>query len=104
VVLPQALPGIITGVILAMSRAIGEAAPVIAVMGGILGTTRGLSNLMDASPVLPVTIYRWSNHQNIAYESLAAAAIIVLLLILLAINSLAILIRYRLMQQRIRVE
>lgn len=103
VVLPQALPGIMTGAILAISRAIGEAAPVIAVMGGILGTTRGISNLMDASPVLPVTIYKWSNHQNVAYESLAAAAIIVLLLILLTINSLAIFVRNRLNQQRIQV-
>jgi phosphate transport system permease protein len=104
VVLPQALPGILTGAILALSRAIGEAAPVIAVMGGILGTTRGLSNLMDGTPVLPVTIYKWSGHQNHEYENLAAAAIIVLLMILLTINALAIAIRYRLAQKRIRVE
>ncbi len=94
VVVPSALPGIMTGTILAMSRAIGEAAPIIAVMGGILGTTRGLTNLMDPTPILPVTIYKWSGHQNVQYESLAAAAIIVLLLILLLINSASIAIRY----------
>jgi phosphate transport system permease protein len=99
-VLPQALPRIMTGAILAMSRAIGEAAPVIAVMGGVLGTTRGLTNLMEATPVLPVTIYKWSSHPNVQYEQLAAGAIIVLLLILLFINSIAIAIRYRLSQQR----
>ncbi len=93
-VLPSALPGIMTGAILSMSRAVGEAAPIIAVMGGILGTTRGLSNLMDASPVLPVTIYKWSSHQNVAYENLAAGAIIVLLVFLLLMNSVAIWIRY----------
>lgn len=99
VVLPQALPRIMTGAILAMSRAIGEAAPVIAVMGGVLGTTRGLSNLMESTPVLPVTIYKWSSHQNVEYEKLAAAAILVLLVALLIINSIAIAIRYRLKQK-----
>ena len=49
-VLPAATPGIMTGAILSMSRAIGEAAPVIAVMGSVLGTTRGIESLMSQTP------------------------------------------------------
>ncbi len=94
-VLPAATPGIMTGAILAMSRAIGEAAPVLAVMGGVLGTTTGLSGLMDKTPVLPVTIYRWASDENEGFEHLSAAAIIVLLIILLLMNSVAIYIRNR---------
>ncbi len=94
-VLPSALPGIMTGAILAMSRAIGEAAPLLAVMGGVISTTNRLGNLMDKSPVLPVTIYRWAQDENPAYENLAAAAIIVLLVFLLLMNSVAIFVRYR---------
>jgi phosphate transport system permease protein len=94
-VLPTAMPGIMTGAILAMSRAVGEAAPVIAVMGGLLATTRNLGNLMDPSPALPVTIYKWTLHPNNAYDALAASAIIVLLLFLVSLNSIAIYVRYR---------
>ena len=94
-VLPSALPGIMTGAILAMSRAIGEAAPLLAVMGGVISTTNSLGNLMDKSPVLPVTIYRWAQDENPAFENLAAAAIIVLLVFLLLMNSIAILVRNR---------
>lgn len=94
-VLPAALPGIMTGAILAMSRAIGEAAPLLAVMGGVISTTNSLGNLMDKSPVLPVTIYRWAQDENPAFENLAAAAIIVLLVFLLLMNSVAILVRNR---------
>ncbi len=94
-VLPSATPGIMTGAILAMSRAVGEAAPVLAVMGGVLGTTSGLSSLMDKTPVLPVTIFKWAGDENAGFENLSAAAIIVLLVFLLMMNSVAILIRYR---------
>ena len=94
-VLPSATPGIMTGAILAMSRAVGEAAPLLAVMGGILGTTNHLSSLMDKTPVLPVTIFKWAGDENQGFEHLSAAAIIILLAILLLLNSVAILIRYR---------
>lgn len=94
-VLPSALPGIMTGAILAMSRAIGEAAPLLAVMGGVISTTNSLGSLMDKSPVLPVTIYRWAQDENAAFENLAAAAIIVLLVFLLLMNSIAIFVRNR---------
>lgn len=94
-VLPSAIPGIMTGAILAMSRAVGEAAPLLAVMGGVLGTTNHLSSLMDKTPVLPVTIFKWAGDENQGFEHLAAAAIIVLLAFLLLMNSVAIFIRYR---------
>lgn len=94
-VLPTAMPGIMTGAILAISRAVGEAAPVIAVMGGLLATTRNMGSLMDSSPALPVTIYKWTLHPNNAYDALAASAIIVLLLFLVSLNSIAIYLRYR---------
>ncbi|MEZ6094214.1 MAG: PstA family ABC transporter permease [Pirellulaceae bacterium] len=94
-VIPSATPGIMTGAILAMSRAIGEAAPLIAVMGATISTTLGLTNMMDQSPTLPVIIYRWAQDDNRDYEGLSAAAIIVLLALLLVMNSVAVLIRYR---------
>lgn len=98
-VLPMATPGIMTGAILALSRALGEAAPLLAVMGGVLSTT-GLTSLMDRSPTLPVAIYRWSHDENPMFENLAAAAIIVLLVLLLLMNAVAVLIRYRAERQR----
>lgn len=94
-VLPSAIPGIMTGAILAMSRAIGEAAPLLAVMGGVLGTSTRLGSLMDKTPVLPVTIFKWAGDENQGFENLSAAAIIVLLVFLLLMNSVAIFIRYR---------
>ena len=78
-----------------MSRAIGEAAPVLAVMGGVLGTTRGIESLMSQTPVLPVTIYGWAGDHNAGFENASSAAIIVLLVVLLVMNSIAILIRNR---------
>lgn len=93
-VLPAATPGIMTGAILSMSRAIGEAAPVLAVMGSLLTKTR-IESLMDQAPVLPVTIYSWAGDENPGFENASSAAIIVLLVILLIMNSIAIFIRNR---------
>lgn len=98
-VIPAAMPGIMTGAILAISRALGEAAPLLAVMGAVVSTS-GLTSLMDKTPTLPVTIFRWSHDENHYFENNAAAAILVLLMILLLINSIAILIRYRAEKQR----
>ena len=64
-------------------------------MGGVMGTTNGMTNLMDKSPVLPVLIYKWAGDENAGFENLSAAAIIVLLLMLLVMNSFAIWIRNR---------
>lgn len=98
VVLPSSTPGIMTGAILSMSRAVGEAAPVLAVMGGVL--EYNMTNLMDKTPVLPVTIFKWASHSNAGYEHTSAAAIIVLLALLLLMNSVAIFIRHRYEKQQ----
>ena len=93
VVLPAATPGIMTGTILALSRAIGEAAPILAVMGGVLSVIP--KNLMESTSALPILIYKWAKDASRGFHSLSAAAIVVLLLLLLAMNSVAIVIRYR---------
>ncbi|PRO64879.1 phosphate ABC transporter permease PstA [Alkalicoccus urumqiensis] len=94
VVLPAALPSILTGMILAMSRAIGETAPLIAI--GIPALLIPLpSSVFDSFTVLPVQIYYWTIDAPLTaeYAYLAAAAIIVLLVIMFTLNSAAILIR-----------
>jgi len=93
-VLPNAAPGIMTGIILAMSRAIGETAPLIVV--GAVGMANFLpKRLGDGFVVLPLQIYNWSSRPEKAFHETAAAAIIVLLGTLLLFNSVAIVIRQR---------
>jgi phosphate transport system permease protein len=93
-VLPAALPGIATGVILALSRAIGETAPLILIgAAGFLTFTP--SGPGDAATALPIVIFDWVSDPRPEYKALAAAAIIVLMVILLAMNSLAIWLRNR---------
>lgn len=91
-VLPAALPGIMTGVILALSRAIGEAAPLL-----LIGATAFVAfvpeNLNDPFTVLPLQIYNWTDQPSEIFRELAAAAILVLLGILLPMNALAVAIR-----------
>lgn len=91
-VLPAALPGIMTGVILAISRAIGEAAPLL-MLGALTFVTFVPQSLDDAFTVLPVQIYAWSDQAQEEYRELAAAGIIVLLGILLPMNALAVGVR-----------
>jgi phosphate transport system permease protein len=93
-VLPMALPGILTGTILALSRAIGETAPLILVgaVGFIAFTPNGV---MDEFTVLPLQIYSWISRPQDEFRALAAAGIIVLLLLLLSMNALAIVLRNR---------
>jgi phosphate transport system permease protein len=94
-VLPSALPGILTGTILAMSRAIGETAPLIVV---------GASTFIVADPngpfskftALPIQIYNWTSRPQDLFRDIAAAAIVVLLGTLLSVNAAAILLRDRL--------
>ncbi len=95
VVLPAALPGIMTGTILAMGRAIGEAAPLLAVMRGVISNSAAPANLMENSATLPVLIYGWAQDENKGFHDLSAAAILVLLVLLLLMNATAIFIRYR---------
>lgn len=93
-VLPYAMPGILTGTILAVSRAIGETAPLIVV---------GASTFLVADPsgpfsnftALPIQIYNWTTRPQDAFRNIAAAAILVLLISLLSLNAIAILLRNR---------
>ena len=94
VVLPSAIPGILTGTILAMSRAIGEAAPVIAISALVYLTFIPV-HPMERFTVLPIQIYNWVSRPQEEFRGLAAAGIIVLLLILLTMNTIAVLVRNR---------
>jgi len=100
VVLPEALPGILTGTVLAMSRAIGEAAPMIAI-SALLYVTFDPTSPLDRFTVLPIQIFNWVSRPQAAFAGLAAAGIIVLLVLLLAMNAAAIIIRDR-YQKRVR--
>jgi phosphate transport system permease protein len=92
--LPAALPGIATGVILALSRAIGETAPLI-VVGAALFATSSPSSPFDDVTALPIQIFGWISDPQAEFKSLAAAGIIVLMAILLAMNAIAIWLRTR---------
>jgi phosphate transport system permease protein len=99
VVLPLAVPGILTGTILAVSRAIGETAPLIVV--GALAYVTFLPNGLDSPfTALPIQIYNWVSRPQEAFLVNAAAGIIVLLATMLVLNALAVWLRNRL-QQRI---
>lgn len=91
-VLPAALPGILTGLILALSRAIGEAAPLV-VVGAMAFVNSVPQSWWDDFTVLPIQIYNWSSYPDPVFLNLSAAAILVLLVILLAMNASAIIIR-----------
>ena len=90
-VLPSASPGMATGSILALSRAIGEAAPLI--MLGIGFVRFNPDGLLSSFTALPIQIFQWTTESRDEFNALAAAASVVLLVILLAMNSIAIYIR-----------
>ena len=90
--LPAALPGIATGVILSLSRAIGETAPLI-VVGAAYFATSSPSGPFDDVTALPIQIFGWVSDPRPEYKALAAAGIIVLMAILLAMNAVAIWLR-----------
>jgi phosphate transport system permease protein len=101
IVLPEAFPGILTGTILALSRAIGEAAPMIAIAA--LAYVRFVPTTpFDRFTVMPIQIYNWINMPRVEFRDLAAAGIIVLLVVLLAMNSFAILIRNKYQKRVVR--
>jgi phosphate transport system permease protein len=91
-VLPAAIPGIATGTILSLSRAIGETAPLI-VVGAALFATSSPSGPMDEVTALPIQIFGWAADPQEDFKLLAAAAIIVLMVVLLAMNAAAIWLR-----------
>jgi phosphate transport system permease protein len=94
VVLPAAVPGILTGVILSLSRAIGETAPLVVI--GIPALLIPFPNhILDKFTVLPMQIYYWTIDSALVaeYANLAAGTIIVLLVVLFVMNSIAVIIR-----------
>ncbi|MCA9310207.1 MAG: phosphate ABC transporter permease PstA [Phycisphaerales bacterium] len=93
-VLPNAIPGIMTGAILAMSRAIGEAAPIL-VIGGAAFVTFTPNNLMSNFAAMPLQIYNWTGRPQEEFQMVAATGIIVLLALLLLFNSTAVFIRQK---------
>lgn len=93
-VVPAAAPGILTGIILSVSRAMGETAPLL-VVGAAAYVTFNPSGLDSKYTVLPVQIYQWAQRPQQEFQELAAAAIIVLLGLLLALNAVAIYLRQR---------
>ena len=92
IVIPTALPGILTGIILSISRALGETAPLVMV-GAFASSWAIPKSIMDTFSALPVLIYDWTGRPQADFKGVAAAAIIVLLGMLLIINSVAIIIR-----------
>ncbi|MGF9714926.1 phosphate ABC transporter permease PstA [Paenibacillus naphthalenovorans] len=92
VVLPSALPGILTGSILSMSRAIGETAPLI-VVGAVAYIAFLPKSPFDSFTVMPIQIYNWASQPQAEFQNVAAAGIIVLLIMLLSMNAFAIYLR-----------
>jgi phosphate transport system permease protein len=91
-VLPAGIAGVLTGVILAISRAIGETAPLITI-GALTFVSFVPSGPFDGFTALPIQIYNWSSRPQPEFHTAASAGIIVLLVILLSINSVAIFLR-----------
>lgn len=93
-ILPVAMPGILTGMILAISRAIGETAPLI-MIGALTFIAFVPESPMDEFTVLPIQIFNWAQRPQAGFHELAAGGIIVLLVVLLSMNALAIVLRNR---------
>jgi len=96
-VLPVALPGILTGTIIALSRAVGETAPLI-----VVGAATFIAvdpNFTGSFSALPIIIYNWTLRPEPEFQNAAGAAIILLLILLLTMNSIAIIIRNRTTQR-----
>ncbi len=92
VVLPQALPGMMSGIILALSRAIGESAPIL-IISSLVWVTFIPTSPDSKFTVLPLQIFTWISQPQHSFRGIAAAAIIVLLIVLLSMNGIAIWIR-----------
>jgi phosphate transport system permease protein len=93
-VLPNAMPGILTGTILAVSRAIGETAPLV-VVGASTAISFDPDSPFSKFTTLPIQIYQWTSRPQAEFKSLAAASILVLLILLLSLNASAIVLRNR---------
>ncbi len=97
-VLPMAFPGILTGIILAISRAIGETAPLI-MIGALTFVTHPPGGLLSRFTVLPIQIFNWVDKPQKEFLTNAAAGIVVLLAATLLLNALAIFLRNRFQKQ-----
>ena len=93
-VIPNAMPGILTGTILAVSRAIGETAPLV-VVGASTAISFDPESPFSKFTTLPIQIYQWTSRPQDEFQSLAAASILVLLVLLLSLNASAVLLRNR---------
>lgn len=104
-VLPYALPGIVTGTVLALARAMGEAAPLL-LTGAATGLLPGREGLLDLAQLgerftaLPIVIAEWSRTPRDGFDELAAAAIIVMLVVVLLLNTAAVVVRTRYERKR----
>ncbi|OEH92915.1 phosphate ABC transporter permease PstA [Bacillus solimangrovi] len=92
VVLPAAIPGILTGAILALSRAIGETAPLV-MIGALTFVAYLPENYLSGFTVMPIQIFNWTSRPQEEFHYVAAGGIIVLLLMLIIMNSVAVFIR-----------
>jgi phosphate transport system permease protein len=90
--LPLSMPGIMTGTILAMSRALGETAPLL-MIGMVAFIADVPQNFVQPASVLPVQIYLWSDSQEIGFAEKTSAGIVILLFFLILLNLTAVLIR-----------
>ena len=97
-VLPMAVPGILTGLILSLSRAIGETAPLITI-GALTYIPFAPDGLWSPFTVLPIQIFNWVSRPQAAFKENAAAGILVLLALLLAMNAAAVFLRDRFQRQ-----
>ena len=98
-VLPSAMPGVLTGLILALSRAIGETAPLITI-GALTYVPFAPDGIWSPFTVLPIQIFNWLSRPQVEFAQNAAAGIIVLLAMLVAMNSIAIVLRDRFQRKR----
>lgn len=94
--LPSAAPGILTGIVLAVGRAVGETAPLILIGAVTFVTFVPVNPFEDKYTVLPIQIYNWATRPQAAFQEISAAAILVLLVLMFVLNLAAIILRARL--------
>ena len=97
-VLPAAMPGVLTGMILALSRAIGETAPIL-VVGAAAFIASSPTGFLSRYTAIPVQIYNWASRPQEEFHNLAASGIIVLMVLLLLMNATAVILRNRFQQR-----
>lgn len=97
-VLPAAMPGVLTGMILALSRAIGETAPIL-VVGAAAFIASSPTSILSKYTAIPVQIYNWASRPQEEFHDLAASGIIALMVLLLLMNATAVILRNRFQQR-----